>query len=75
MPLGPTLGTHVPLGGHGFWAPGVAPSTEELANAQTLLKMYERTGQDWNKMDSGYSGLGIGPFLDMITGADRIDGQ
>ena len=44
-------------------------------NAQTLLKMYERTGQDWNKMDSGYSGLGIGPFLDMITGADRIDGQ
>jgi carotenoid cleavage dioxygenase-like enzyme len=75
VPLGPTLGTHVPLGGHGFWAPGVAPSTEELANAQTLLKMYERTGQDWNKMDSGYSGLGIGPFLDMITGADRIDGQ
>lgn len=65
------LGVNIPHGLHGCWAESVAPSLEELGNAQVLLAMFQRKSKEWNQLDAAFSGLGISQFL----GQKGMDGR
>uniref|UniRef100_A0A7S2S5X2 Dioxygenase n=1 Tax=Rhizochromulina marina TaxID=1034831 RepID=A0A7S2S5X2_9STRA len=66
-----SLGTNVPHGLHGCWAPDVQPSLDDIRNAGVLLRMFERKSKEWNQVEGAFSGLGIAQFF----GQKGVDGR
>lgn len=53
------LDTFLPHGLHGTFVPELAPTSDEIAKATTLMKLYARKSQEWNVVDGSFSGMGF----------------
>jgi hypothetical protein len=65
------VGTNIPHGLHGCFAEDVRPNPKEVAQAEALLRLYNRKSTEWNQVDASFSGMGFGQFF----GQKGVDGR